>query len=626
MPFLTPEQIERIREIVRNASQALAFTTAGMDLTEDDLQRLVDEGLIDPDAKPENVVLNSYEFGRLMARLPEAKEMTFDRFERYMQREPPPLTPAQQRAYDNAKQHAGQYCVGLGSRLEGDLTGTLVRLDDEHEKEVREGIKEKVSEAIANKTTLGKLRSELRRMSGDWSRDWDRIAQTEAQAAHQQGWYEQTIEDYGDDALIAKIPEPSACSDCRRLYLENGRPKVRPASWWAEQGVSNVGRKRADWQAVLGPIHPRCQCIQVRVPASMGFDDNWDLVPKSRLKKAKDKIPGGLADKRPDSEFDADDLEAGIKVELEHTSDRSIAKEIAKDHLTEDKDYYRKLKQIEKCDCGACPEPYDDLLEKARKLHFRTEFGGLQISVENQKGSIRHWYDPHAKREGQTKMQAHYGYIRLSEAADGEHVDCYLALDYRADGAEQRPVFVVHQLKAPDFERYDEDKVILGAKSKDEARKLYLAHYDSPQFLGGITQMSLDQFRDKLTANKGRAIKSAAESVGSMAHHGGVRKPGKIRGVVDPDYPFGRARDRSSKRRKKSKEVDKLREKLKNVPTEIFVTQGQARSKDRFNLEPVGDRDAERNREIIEAEGRKRSLNRQDVRLTIHPSLLRRTQ
>jgi len=41
-------------------------------------------------------------------------------------------------------------------------------------------------------------------------------------------------------------------------------------------------------------------------------------------------------------------LAKGIKVELEHTSDREIAKEIAMDHLGEKPDYYDRLEQAEK--------------------------------------------------------------------------------------------------------------------------------------------------------------------------------------------------------------------------------------------------------------------------------------
>lgn len=60
-----------------------------------------------------------------------------------------------------------------------------------------------------------------------------------------------------------------------------------------------------------------------------------------------DKIPGGLADEKVPKQFDSKQLEEGIKVELEHTDDRDVAKEIAMDHLIEDKDYYKKLKTIE---------------------------------------------------------------------------------------------------------------------------------------------------------------------------------------------------------------------------------------------------------------------------------------
>jgi hypothetical protein len=64
--------------------------------------------------------------------------------------------------------------------------------------------------------------------------------------------------------------------------------------------------------------------------------------------KSEELVPGGVGDGRPDSDFNSDDLEEGIRVELEHTSDRRLAKELTKDHLTEDKKYYKKLKQVEK--------------------------------------------------------------------------------------------------------------------------------------------------------------------------------------------------------------------------------------------------------------------------------------
>jgi hypothetical protein len=66
--------------------------------------------------------------------------------------------------------------------------------------------------------------------------------------------------------------------------------------------------------------------------------------------KHKDKIKGGLADKKQPKDFDKDLLDQGVKIELEHSSDPSIAQEIAMDHLSEDKDYYKKLSEMEKQD------------------------------------------------------------------------------------------------------------------------------------------------------------------------------------------------------------------------------------------------------------------------------------
>ena len=47
----------------------------------------------------------------------------------------------------------------------------------------------------------------------------------------------------------------------------------------------------------------------------------------------------------PDYKFDKRQLKIGTKVELEHTNSRALAKQIAKAHLQEDKEYYHKLKK-----------------------------------------------------------------------------------------------------------------------------------------------------------------------------------------------------------------------------------------------------------------------------------------
>jgi len=60
-----------------------------------------------------------------------------------------------------------------------------------------------------------------------------------------------------------------------------------------------------------------------------------------------EKIPGGLADGKSPADFDPQAIAKGIKVELEHTDDKDMAREIAMDHLTEDPKYYEKLERME---------------------------------------------------------------------------------------------------------------------------------------------------------------------------------------------------------------------------------------------------------------------------------------
>lgn len=63
--------------------------------------------------------------------------------------------------------------------------------------------------------------------------------------------------------------------------------------------------------------------------------------------EGKEVLPGGLSSGKPDSDFDPEALAKGTKVELEHTDDEKLAKEIAKDHLVEDPKYYDKLEKME---------------------------------------------------------------------------------------------------------------------------------------------------------------------------------------------------------------------------------------------------------------------------------------
>jgi hypothetical protein len=57
---------------------------------------------------------------------------------------------------------------------------------------------------------------------------------------------------------------------------------------------------------------------------------------------------GRYKEKGKDVEFDEKELAAGIKVEMEHTSNKVMAERIALDHLAEISDYYTRLIKMEK--------------------------------------------------------------------------------------------------------------------------------------------------------------------------------------------------------------------------------------------------------------------------------------
>jgi hypothetical protein len=64
-------------------------------------------------------------------------------------------------------------------------------------------------------------------------------------------------------------------------------------------------------------------------------------------KNSNDKMPGGKGDKLTEKDVDPEEFAMGLKVEMEHTTDKEIAREIALDHLAEDPKYYTKLKKVE---------------------------------------------------------------------------------------------------------------------------------------------------------------------------------------------------------------------------------------------------------------------------------------
>jgi hypothetical protein len=134
-------------------------------------------------------------------------------------------------------------------------------------------------------------------------------------------------------------------------------------------------------------------------------------------------------------------------------------------------------------------------LRENRKLHGRTSFQNIPISIENRKGSVRKGTDDSGE-EWRTKMKLPYGYIPGTEGVDGDALDVFVGPDEHAAFA-----YVVH-CNTPDGKRFDEDKVMLGFQSSEAAKRCFLQHYDSDKFFGGIDAIPMWKFRERAFVKK----------------------------------------------------------------------------------------------------------------------------
>lgn len=118
----------------------------------------------------------------------------------------------------------------------------------------------------------------------------------------------------------------------------------------------------------------------------------------------------------------------------------------------------------------------------------RFYWNGLQIALENPKGSTRRdWKNEPPKWTN--LMEVDYGYVKstLSEA-DGDHVDVFCGPDL-----DSGTVYVIDQYKG---DKFDEHKVMIGFKSEKLAKEGYLSCY-SPGWkgLGAVTALTVEQFK-----------------------------------------------------------------------------------------------------------------------------------
>ncbi|WP_318342523.1 PLxRFG domain-containing protein [Acinetobacter sp. 16] len=188
------------------------------------------------------------------------------------------------------------------------------------------------------------------------------------------------------------------------------------------------------------------------------------------------------------------------------------------------------------------PEPTQAQIEAGNYKKGHIKVHGLDIAIENPRGSERRGTDPDGN-EWSHNMSDHYGYIKRTTGADQEHIDTYVGKN-----PESENVFIVDQIDQGSG-RFDEHKVMLGFDSQEEAITAYKSNFDKGWKVGPVTQMSKDQFKDWLKNSD--TSKAVAESGQKIEPQHPVNKwqeeMNKALAKADPEHPLFKKLQASAK-------------------------------------------------------------------------------
>lgn len=178
-----------------------------------------------------------------------------------------------------------------------------------------------------------------------------------------------------------------------------------------------------------------------------------------------------------------------------------------------------------------------------KKGHVR--LFGMDLSIEQPKGSVRRGTDPDGK-EWEQEMHNTYGYIRGTMGRDKDHIDVFLGDNLSSD-----KVFVVDQRNVQNGS-FDEHKVMLGFDDIESARAAYNNNYeDGWTGLGAITETSLDAFKT-WAFKEGRRVQPFSQTEGDGSVLFRMREPSEYKRIEDAlgvaAVRYERAMDEAGKR------------------------------------------------------------------------------
>lgn len=417
------------------------------------------------------IVLDSRTLGRLLDRmlkynkLPEVKDIsipeikysgkTFETIVESAKTAEKVFGAENSRRIELLEQSSAERITGMTDRLKNEVKQTLIDGVKSHKS------KQQISQDLFN------------RLSGT-NRDFRKIADTEIQNNINNAFLEEEVSNTGEGEKVyfqrMETVDGATCPFCKKMNgviaiwsetpLSNdkvdGDPYATVALW---EGKDWNGQK--DYVA-NGVFHPYCRGLWVRWNARIN-------AYAAMLQKKNEQYNNAVDKTREEWKAKG----------IENPNDKTPG-------------YIDRINEL-----------YNGAIQKSltwsgHELQDRYNFAGLKISIENKKGSARSGTDKDG-HEWHTYMHYDYGYIRGTEGVDGDFLDCYIGDNENAEN-----VYIIHQ-NDPVTHKYDEDKCMLGFNTLQEAKEAYRKQYDRPGFMGSITTMGIEEFKEYVLAKDNHA-------------------------------------------------------------------------------------------------------------------------
>lgn len=280
---LSNRQREKIRRLIADHHLAFMVDVLGDDAIDPkEHARLVRQGILKmhPVEHSQVAIAAAHTLGKHAATNPQMARMKPERFWQFVEAAPPQFSQHDLDAMTAAKSVVGRLIANLGVGLMNEFENLTHEEATKLRHQALGTLQHEVALGIARRSSKEQIERRLRSKLEENERNWALVVQTELHNAQEHG-KALGMARGGRDPLVFKRPRPDACRFCKMLYLNGNRPRLFRLSVLVKNGT-NYNRKAKQWKAVVGCVHPACQCEMYELPEGMAFDKEGKLVPSLR--------------------------------------------------------------------------------------------------------------------------------------------------------------------------------------------------------------------------------------------------------------------------------------------------------------------------------------------------------